>query len=105
MWGNTDLKCNTKQMDNFLMISLNTLRLLYVYIRIKNNDCLYYCTSVYVLVNRTSSSSVYSPFSDRVGLPPHNTPFLRGLMKSIGAAFYDRMPFLTCGCGVGCSIK
>ena len=34
-----------------------------------------------------SSSSVYSPFSDRVGLPPHNTFFPRVLMKSIGAVF------------------
>ena len=39
--------------------------------------------------------SVYSPFSDRVGLPLHNTPFPEVLMKSIGAAFFDRMPFLT----------
>ena len=41
----------------------------------------------------TGSSSVYSPFSDRVRLPPHNTFFPRVLMKSIGAVFYDRMPF------------
>ena len=42
----------------------------------------------------SSSSSVYSPFSDRVGLPPHNTPFLRVLMKSIGAIFLrpDTLP-------------
>ena len=33
------------------------------------------------------SSSVYSPFSDTVGLPPHNTFFPRVLMKSIGAVF------------------
>ena len=32
--------------------------------------------------------SVYSPFSDRVGLPLHNTPFPGVLMKSIGAAFF-----------------
>ena len=38
--------------------------------------------------------SVYSPFSDRVGLPLHDTPFPGVLMKSIGAAFFDRMPFL-----------
>ena len=31
--------------------------------------------------------AVYSPFSDRVGLPLHNTPFPGVLMKSIGAAF------------------
>ena len=35
----------------------------------------------------SSSSSVYSPFSDRVGLPPHNIPFQGVLMKSIGAVF------------------
>ena len=35
----------------------------------------------------TISSSVYSQFSDRVGLPPHNIPFPRVLMKSIGAVF------------------
>ena len=34
-----------------------------------------------------SSSSVYSPFSDRVGLTPHSTPFPGVLMNSIGAAF------------------
>ena len=38
--------------------------------------------------------SVYSPFSDRVGLPPHNAPFPGVLMKSIGAAFLqpDALP-------------
>ena len=41
-----------------------------------------------------SLSSVYSPFSDRVGLPPHNTPFPRVLMKSIGAVLLqpDALP-------------
>ena len=41
-----------------------------------------------------SSSSVYSLFSDRVGLPPHNTPFPWVLMNSIGAAFLrpDALP-------------
>ena len=39
-------------------------------------------------------ASVYSPFSDRVGLLLHNIPSLGVLMKSIGAVFYDRMPFL-----------
>ena len=40
--------------------------------------------------------SVYSPFSDTVGLPTHNAPFPGVLMKSIGAAFFnDRLPFLT----------
>ena len=33
------------------------------------------------------SSSVYSPLSDKVGLPPHNTPFPGVIMKCIGAAF------------------
>ena len=32
--------------------------------------------------------SVYSPFSDRVGLPLHNTPFPGVLMKSIGVGFF-----------------
>ena len=38
--------------------------------------------------------SVYSPFSDRVGLTLHNTPFPGVLMKSIGAAFFrpDALP-------------
>ena len=41
-----------------------------------------------------SSSSVSSPFSDRVGLPHHNTPIPGVLMKSIGAAFLrlDALP-------------
>ena len=39
-----------------------------------------------------SSSSVYSPSSDRVGLPPQNTPFSGVLMKSIGAAFFNVLP-------------
>ena len=39
--------------------------------------------------------SVYSLFSDRVGFPLHNTSFPWVLMKSIGEAFFDRMPFLT----------
>ena len=38
--------------------------------------------------NIFESSSVYSPFSDRGGLPPHNTPFQGVLIKSIGAAFF-----------------
>ena len=32
-------------------------------------------------------SSVCSPFSERVGLHPHNAPFPGVLMKSIGAEF------------------
>ena len=39
-------------------------------------------------------SSVYSLFSGRVGLPPHNTLIPGVLMKSIGAAFLrpDALP-------------
>ena len=55
------------------------------------------CNSVYIL-------SVYSPFSDRVGLSFHNTPFPGVLMKSIGAAVFDRMPFLTSTTFVGCNM-
>ena len=40
---------------------------------------------VLVCLLACSSSSVYSPFSDRVGPPPHNTPIPGVLMKSIGA--------------------
>ena len=38
--------------------------------------------------------SVYSTFSDRVGLPLHNIPSSRVLMKSIGAEFLrsDALP-------------
>ena len=43
-----------------------------------------------MLCDISSSSSVYSPFSDRVGVPPHNTPFPGVLIKSIGAAFFLR---------------
>ena len=48
--------------------------------------------------------SVYSPFSDKVGLPLHNTPFPGVLMMSIGAAFFDRMPFLMSTTCVGCNM-
>ena len=48
--------------------------------------------------------SVYSPFSDRVGLPLPNTPFAGVLMKSIVAAFFDQMPFLTSTTCVGCNM-
>ena len=39
-------------------------------------------------------SSVYSPCSDRVGLPLHNIPSSGVLMKSIGADFWrpDALP-------------
>ena len=63
---------------------------------------------VFDCVNRIdySSSLVHSPFSERVGLPPHNTPIPGVLMKNIGAAFfYDRMPYLTSTTCVGCNIK
>ena len=43
--------------------------------------------------------SVYSPFSDRVVLPLPG-----GLMKGIGAAFFDRMPFLTSTTCVRCNM-
>ena len=36
-------------------------------------------------------SSVYSPFSDGVGLPLHNIPSSGVLMKSIGAEFLQRL--------------
>ena len=47
-----------------------------------------------MLCDISSSSSVYSPFSDRVGVPPHNTPFPGVLIKSIGAAdnIYTYLP-------------
>ena len=66
-------------------------------------DLFYFNNRHYVLVYIKAG---FSPFSDRVGLPPHNTPFPGVLMKSIGAAFcYDRMPFLTSTTCVGCNIK
>ena len=42
----------------------------------------------------SASSLVYSPFSDKVGLPLHTTPFPGVLMKSSGAAFLrpDALP-------------
>ena len=51
-------------------------------------------TVVHICVQNSHTSSVYSPFADRVGLPPHNTPFPRVLMKSIGAGFLrpDSLP-------------
>ena len=54
-----------------------------------------------------SSSSVYSPFSDRVGLPHHNTPFPGVLMKNIGAAFLqpNTLPCINHMCGVFISNK
>ena len=54
----------------------------------------------------SSSSSVYSPFSDRVGLSPHNTPFPGVLMKSNGAAFLrpDALPDVNHMRGMQCEI-
>ena len=48
-------------------------------------------------------SSVYSPFSERVGLPPHNVPSSGVLMKSIGAEFFlrpDALPGVNHMCGM-----
>ena len=45
------------------------------------------CSFLILVEDTIYISSVYSPFSDRVGLPLHNTPFPGVLMKSIGAAF------------------
>ena len=49
-------------------------------------------------------TTVYSSFSYRVGLPLHNTPFPGMLMKSIVAAFFDRIHFLTSTTCVGCNM-
>ena len=51
-------------------------------------------------------SSVYSPFSDRVGFPPHNAPFPGVLMKSILAAFLrpDALPDVNHMRGMQCQI-
>ena len=43
--------------------------------------------------------------SDRAGLSHHNIPSSGVLMKSIGAAFFDQMPFLSSTTCVGCNIK
>ena len=46
-----------------------------------------------VLGSSKKLNPVYSPFSDRVGLPLHNTPFPGVLMKNIGAFFRpDALP-------------
>ena len=51
-------------------------------------------------------SSVYSPFSDRVGLPLHNIPSSGVLMKSIGAEFLrpDVLPGVNNMCWMQCRI-
>ena len=68
----------------FLTISMHPFRIIPYRRVLRNNERE---TAKYIL-------SVYSPFSDRVGLPLHNTPFPGVLMKSIGAAFYqpDALP-------------
>ena len=43
-------------------------------------------------------------FSDMVGLPLQNTTFQVVLMKSIGAAVFNRMPFMTSTTCVGCNM-
>ena len=47
------------------------------------------CLELNIIQNGFSEyiSSVYSPFSDRVGLALHNIPSSGVLMKSIGAKF------------------
>ena len=52
-----------------------------------NMFCTCFMINLFSFVLSLSSSSVYSPFSDRVGPPPHNTPFPGVSMKSIGVAF------------------
>ena len=49
----------------------------------------------------TVATSVYSPFSNSVGLPLHRMPSPGVLLKSIGADFYDHMLFLTSTTCVG----
>ena len=69
-----------------------------VYVMSYTGDCgVVVSACIYIL-------SVYSPFSDRVGLPLHNTHFPGVLMKSIGATFFDRMHFLTSTTCVGCNM-
>ena len=50
--------------------------------------------TLYLFVNNHISSSVYSPFPDKVGLSPHNNPFPGVLMKSIGATLLLRLDAL-----------
>ena len=57
-----------------------------------DNDCyIYYVASIYVmqLDFMINPSLVYSPFSGRVGLPPHNIS-IQGVMKRIGSAFLQQ---------------
>ena len=48
------------------------------------------------MISNNIISSVYSPFSDGIGLPLHTIPSSEGLIKTIGEDFsiYNRMPFL-----------
>ena len=55
-------------------------RVYHVRITIIFSDIIFIVSPIYI-------SSVYSPFSDRVGLPPHTIPYSEVLMKSIGADF------------------
>ena len=63
--------------------------------------------SILLLPHHSSSLSVYSLFSYRVGLPPHNAHFPEVLMKNIGAAFFlrpDALPDVNHMCGMQCQI-
>ena len=53
-------------------------------------------------IRHSISSSLYSPSSDRVGLPLHNTPFPGVLMKVLEQRFSTGCPSTTC---VGCNIN
>ena len=61
---------------------------------------------IFVKIIVHPSSSVYSTFSYRVGLPQHNAPFPGVLMKSIGAAFLrpDALPDVNHLRGMQCQI-
>ena len=56
--------------------------------------CIYIDMYIYIWVY-INILSVYIPFTDRAGLPLHNTPFPGVLMKSIGAAFFRADALLT----------
>ena len=74
LWGPTNRYMKSYGLTNFSTFQINAFTILYIQYGL--------------------SSSVYSPFSDNVGLPPHNTPLPGVLMKSIGAAFLrpDALP-------------
>ena len=56
---------------------------------INKNSYHMYSSNIFLIVCDKNEyiSSVYSPFSDGVGLPLHNIPSSGVLMKSIGAEF------------------